>query len=160
MKTHLCTAVLVVLLPVSAVAQNTVSELDAYWDEVSRTVEEGDFEGYGVLYHADAVLVTLGSGSQPIGAALDGWRQLFVDTREGRARASVEFRMTQRLNDATTAHETGLFRYVFAPEGAEESAAVVHFEALLVKNDGSWLMLMEYQKEAGTAEEWEAAGRL
>jgi ketosteroid isomerase-like protein len=146
------------LLAVPGAAHGQVTtELDAFWAEMSRTVEEGDFEGYGALYHPDAVLVMLSSGSVPIGNALDGWKQLFVDTQEGRAEASVEFRFTSRLNDTTTAHETGIFRYSFKPADGEAQVAPVHFESLLVKKDGKWLMVMEYQKSQATAEEWAAA---
>lgn len=143
-------------LPTSGLTQVT-EELDAFWMEVARTVEEGDFDGYAALYHPDAVLVTDGSASQPISSALAGWRQLFVDTAAGRASAGVTFRFTQRLNDSTTAHETGLFQYRFAPRGGVEQVATVHFTALLVKRDGGWRMLMEHQKSPGTEEEWEAA---
>ncbi len=155
------TAALLVLLgalpaPVSA---QVTGELDAYWAEASRTVVEGDFEGYAELYHPDAVLVMQGRGSVPIASALDGWKQLFVDTRDGKATADVEFRLTGRLNDATTAHETGIFRYAFEPDEGDASVSLVRFEALLVKRDGRWLMLMEYQQDPATQEEWEAAGR-
>lgn len=149
-----------VLLPgvaAPAAAQVTV-ELDAYWADVSRTVLEGDFEGCADLYHPDAVLVSLGSGtSHAIAEALEGWEQYFVDTREGRVEASVEFRFTQRLHDATTAHETGMFRYRLEPVDGEPVDAIVHFEGLLVKKDGEWLMLMEYQKDPATEAEWEEA---
>ena len=145
------------LLPQSAHAQ-VADELDAYWAEVSRTVAEGDFESYAALYHPDAVLVSgFSNESFPISRALEGWRQGFVDTAEGRAEAGVDFRITQRLHDGTTAHETGIFRYTLTPENGEPIVAVVDFEALLVKKDGEWLMVMEYQKGEATEEEWEAA---
>ncbi len=148
---------LVLITAVPSAAQIT-TELDAYWAEVSRTVAEGDFDGYADLHHPDAVLVSLGSGSSyPIADALAGWEQGFVDTREGRAEASVEFRLIQRLHDGTTAHETGIFRYRLKPTEGEPVDALVHFEALLVKKDGEWRILMEYQKEPATEEEWEAA---
>lgn len=145
------------VVPPTASAQ-VVTELDAYWAEVARTVVEGDFEGYATLYHPDAVLVMVGSGTVPISGALETWKQGFDDTREGRAVAGVEFRLTERLNDGSTAHETGMFRYTFESEGGDQQVALVHFEALLVKKDGKWLMVMEYQKEPATAEEWKAAG--
>jgi hypothetical protein len=139
------------------VAQVT-GELDRYWAEVSRTVEEGDFAGYKALYHADAVMVSdYSDDSYPIASAFDGWEQGFTDTREGRAEASVRFRFTRRLNDASTAHETGIFNYRFESDG-QVSDQYVHFEALLVRKDG-WLMMMEFQKAPATPEEWEAAGR-
>jgi len=151
-------ALAVLALSPSLTHAQTIDELDAYWAELSRTVEEGEFEGYAALYHPDAVLVSLGSGtSYPIAQALAGWKQGFDDTAAGRAEAGVDFRLTQRLNDGTTAHETGIFRYTFSPEGGETTVAPVHFEALLVKQDGEWLMLMEYQKGMATEQEWEAA---
>jgi hypothetical protein len=150
-------AAVLLALPATAPAQVT-TELDAYWAQVSRTVEEGDFEGYSELYHPDAVLVMRGSGTVPIGDALAGWKQLFVDTHAGKAVAGVEFRLTERLSDATTAHETGMFRYTFEPEEGDDAISLVWFEALLVKRDGRWLMVMEYQKDPATDEDWVAAG--
>jgi len=132
--------------------------LDAFWDEMSRTVAEGDLDGYAALYHPDAVLVTLDPPSSvPIAEALTGWAPGFEDTREGRAAARVEFRFTRRIHDPTTAHETGMFRYVFHPRGGEPSPATVHFEALLVRVEGEWRMVMEFQKEPATEAEWSAA---
>ena len=141
------------------VVESQVStELDDYWAEVSRTVEEGDFEGYSQLYHPDAVLVSLGSGaSYPIARALEGWEQGFLDTRAGRVKASVAFRFTQRLHDETTAHETGIFRYTAEPEDGSQTVVMVHFEGLLVRKDGAWLMVMEYQKRPATEEDWKMA---
>ena len=145
------------VLPPTASAQ-VVTELDTYWAEVARTVAEGDFDGYSTLYHSDAVLVMQGSGTVPIAGALAAWKQGFDETREGSAVAGVEFRLTERLNDESTAHETGMFRYTFKSEDAEEQVAHLHFEALLVKKNGKWLMVMEYQTEPATDAEWDAAG--
>ena len=148
----------VLLWPSPSAAQGT-DGLDAFWSEMSRTVAEGDFEGYAGLYHPDAVLVTLDpESSAPIAEALEGWEPGFADTREGRMAAEVAFRFTRRIHDATTAHETGMFRYVSHPRGGEPTPATVHFEALLVRVDGRWRMVMEFQKEPATEEEWEAAG--
>ncbi len=157
MDLRFAVAAVLLALPPTASAQ-VAPELDAYWAEVSRTVTEGDFDGYAALYHPDAVLVAGGSGTYPIGNALAGWKQGFDDTREGKAEAGVEFRFTGRVNDETTAHETGMFRYTLKSRDGEDAVSLVHFEALLVKKDGRWLMLMEYQKESATNEEWDAAG--
>lgn len=145
--------------PADPVADDAATaELDAYWAELARTVEEGDYEAYAAAYHPDAVLVSRGSRtSYPIANALAAWKPGFEDTAAGHAEAGVEFRFTERLNDATTAHETGMFRYFIQPEGEEAQVALLHFDALLVKRDGRWQMIMEYQKEPATDAEWEAA---
>lgn len=130
-------------------------ELDAYWREVARTVSEGDFEGYKATCHKDGVLV---NGTQkttyPLSQALEKWQQGFLDTRAGKMRAQVEFRFSRRWGDATTAHETGIFRYVAVDAAGQGRTNHVHLEALLVKQ-GTWKILMEHQKAPATTEEWQ-----
>lgn len=136
-----------------------LAELDTFWAEVSRTVHDGDFEGYKATYHEDAVVVfTTGENkaSLSISKALRNWKQDFIDTKAGRTQNSVEFRFSQRIGDETTAHETGIF--VFQSKDGSVKAnpkQFIHFEALLVKRDNAWLMVMEYQKSKATEEEWE-----
>lgn len=147
-------ALALILSATANVHAQVTAELDAYWAEVSRTVGEGDFEGYSATYHRDAVVI-FGMASQPISAALAAWESGFADTREGRNTASVDFRFSVRRNDATTAHETGIFRYEARSPSGEGTAQYLHFEALLVKRDG-WKMLMEFQRDPASEAEWEA----
>ena len=161
MKSALMSLVVAVPLMVWAepITAQGVDALDAYWSEVSRTVKEGDFEGYSGLYHSEAVLVsTSAQTSYAIAQALEGWESGFLDTRQGNTEASVAFRFTQRLHDEATAHETGIFRYTLREADGSETASMVHFQALLVLKEGEWLMVMEYQQHEATQAEWEAAG--
>ena len=141
-------------LPLSA--QNITDELDAYWAEVSRTVAEGDFEGYSAAYHPDAVLVFASNNqSVPLQQALAGWKPGFDQTANGDMTASVSFRFSQRLVSETTAWEKGIFNYQSeSDQGA--GGAMVHFTALSIKKDGRWLMLMENQMSEATQAEWDA----
>jgi len=135
-------------------------ELDRYWAEVARTVQAGDYEGYGATYHPDAVCVfTTGKNkrSSPIDEQLALWKPGFVDTQAGKVKNKVEFRFSQRVGDHATAHETGIFFFTSADkDGKILSAGGVHFESLLVKRNGKWLALMEYQKSKATQAEWDA----
>lgn len=139
------------------VSARTSAELNAFWNESERTVREGDFQAYAALYHPDAVLVRSGSGdSVPIGTALTGWREGFEQTARGEAAAELEIRIGTRLASASTSHETGIFRYESRPAVGAPTVALVHFEALVVKVDGSWLWMMEFQKGPATEAQWEA----
>ena len=154
---HAVACLVLVIAVAPGVEAQTVAELDAFWAEMSRTVEKGDFESYSALYHPDAVLVSgFENASYPIRGALARWEQLFIDTRSGAAEASVSFRLSQRLHDETTAHETGIFNYRFRPTSGEAQDQYVHFQALLVKKDGRWQLVMEYQLSPATPVEWEA----
>ena len=145
---------LIALFLISGV-QDPTQELDAFWIEASRTVEEGDFEGYANTFHPDAILVNGISGnSYPISNALQGWKQGFDDTKAGKMKASVEFRFSKRFHSETTSFETGIFKYTSQNSGEEESTVYIHLEALLSKTNGEWKLLMEHQVSIATEDEW------
>lgn len=133
-----------------------LSELDQFWAQISRAVGEGDFEAYRATCHADGVLVSGSSKkSIPLAKAVAGWKQGFADTKAGTIKAGVQFKFTQRWGDATTAHETGIFRYFTIKADGQLKEEFVHFEVLLVKK-GTWQTLMEYQKSTASKAEWDA----
>ncbi len=137
-------------------ANARTNELDAYWAEVSRAVAEGDFKGYSATCHKAGVLVSgTTQTSQPLSEALARWKKDFVQTKSGKIKASVKFRFSQRIGDKTTAHETGMFLYTSVDSEGTRKEDYIHLEALLVKKQ-TWKILMEYQKSAGTAQEWAA----
>ena len=144
--------------PVDEATRARLVELDAYWAEVSRAVNTGDFDAYVATIHPDGVLVS-GSKqfSQPLAEALKRWKKEFDATKAGTMTASADFRFAQRYSDATTAHETGILLYRQNDKLAGRTIAeYVHFEALLLKRDGKWQIVMEYQKSKATVKEWEA----
>ena len=143
----------------SAADSIRLTELNQYWSALSRTVREGDFEGYKATYHKDAVCVfTTGQKkvSAPIDAQLELWKPGFTETKSGITRNEVAFRFSQRVGSPTTAHETGIFYFTSTGKDGKVSGGRVHFESLLVKQNGKWVALMEYQKSRATQEEWEA----
>ena len=135
-----------------------IAELNQYWAEISRTVAEGDFEGYAAAYHEDAVVVfTTGENktSVSIAKALANWKPGFIDTKAGKTINNVSFRFSQRVGSETTAHETGIFAFQSKDgTGKTSPKQYVHFDALLIKRDTTWLMVMEYQKSKATKAEW------
>lgn len=134
-----------------------LAELDVYWAEVSRSVKKGDFAGYQAGCHEKAVLV---SGSKrvsyPLSQALVRWKKEFDDTKAGTRESSVEFRFAHRYGDATTAHESGVFCYTWRQGDGDPTPEYVEFEALLLKENGTWKILMEYQKSAVEKAKWDA----
>jgi hypothetical protein len=137
-------------------ATDRLQELDAYWKEVSRCVGEGDFKGYSATCHEEGVLVAGTSNkAYSLNKALSNWEKNFINTKSGKMPAGVEFRLSKRLGDESTAHETGMFLYWEVKEGKRINE-YIHLEALLIKKNGRWLMLMEYQKSKGTKAEWDA----
>jgi hypothetical protein len=138
-----------------------IAEIDkSYWKEISRTVKEGDFEGYKATCHENAVLVTTSGKnkqSYPMTEALARWKQGFTNTKQGKQMDNVSFRFSQRIGSETTAHETGIFYFTSHDStGKLIAESYTHLEALLVKQGDKWLCLMEYQKSKATREEWDA----
>jgi len=136
-----------------------LAQLDKFWSEVRAAVQNGDYERYKTTCHPSGVLVSgAKKASYPLSKALAGWKQGFLDTKSGKMKASVEFRFSQRLGDETTAHETGIFHYWTVDANGIRNDHYVHFEALLVKENG-WQTMMEYQKDPASENEWEKLKR-
>ena len=148
---------IVTLVPLQAHAQVT-TELDALWADVARSVATGDADLYLSTYHPDAIFVSARRGiTRTVAEDVEANRAAWNDTRDGRARRSVEFRFTERLNNETSAHEVGIFRYASTEADGSTRVVLIHFEAALVKKDGVWLQLLERQTSDATAAEWDAA---
>jgi len=142
-------------LVLAAEKSNRLEELDAFWKKISLSVKEGDLASYRNSCHRDAVLVTgVKKKSYPLEQALKRWKTEFDATRDGEINATVVFRFSHRYGDKSTAHEKGMFVYSSQKPGEEWKRDYIHFEGLLVKKNGRWLMMMEYQKSVGTKEEW------
>lgn len=138
-----------------------ITEIDkTYWSEISRTVKEGDYEGYAATCHTNSVLVTTSvenKRTEPMTSALARWKQGFLNTKNGKQMDNVQFRFSQRIGDATTAYETGIFYFTSHDStGKLISESYTHLEALLVKEGNRWLCLMEFQKSKATRAEWDA----
>ena len=130
-----------------------IIELDVFCEEVSRTINDGDFDGYAATFHEKATYVSEINGKAfPIANALAGWEKDFVDTKAGVRKSSVEFKFEKRLGDSTAAYESGIFYYSFEEKG-EKKDYYINFDGLLVK-DVTWKMMMEYQKSKATKEDW------
>lgn len=132
-------------------------DLNVYWSQVISAVEEGDFDGYANTFHIDAVLVSDVSGqSYPIAKALSGWKAGFDSTANGEITVSLEFKMSKRLHDDSTAHETGIFKYQSTDQGGKTVTALIHFESLIIKQGNDWKMIMERQIKPASDDEWNA----
>ena len=137
--------------------QDLIRELDQYWARVSQAVKTGDLKAYRATCHSDGVLVSgKGGKSELLSEALVRWGKEFTDTKAGKMKAQVEFRFSDRKMGKNTVHETGIFLYSSQIKGEEWKKEYIHFEALLVKKNGEWQILMEFQKSPASEAEWSA----
>ena len=128
------------------------------WTVVSTTVVEHDIAGMAATYHPDAVVVTP-QGTMPVARALAGWGQSMEAMKRNGSRASVAFRFSLRQDGAETAFESGMFNYAVTDSAGATTRYIIPFEALLVRKDARWLILMERQFAAGDEAAWNAMAR-
>ena len=137
-------------------AGDTSAEIDRdVWSVISRTVVESDIEGMAATYHPDAVFVSE-RGTVAIADQLDKWGRDMVDMKQAGTTAKVAFRLIRRQDDERTAFETGMFKYTSTTKSGDPTSYRIPFEALLVKKDGRWLIVMERQHAAVDEAAWAA----
>jgi ketosteroid isomerase-like protein len=140
-------------------AEPSSGAIDAQvWTAVSTTVVEHDIAGMGATYHPDAVVVTP-QGTMPIARALAGWGKSMEAMKQNGSRASVAFRFSLRQDGAETAVEAGMFNYAMTDSTGATTRYIIPFEALLVRKDDRWLIVMERQLAAADEAAWNAMAR-
>lgn len=134
----------------------TSAAIDAdVWAPIAASVVNDDIAAMGRTYHPDAVLVS-DNGTRSIATALAGWGKDMVANKAKGIRATVEFRFTKRQDDAETAFETGVFKYTVIDKAGVSTPSYRRLEALLVKRQGKWRIVMERQLDAVTESTWNA----
>ena len=134
---------------------SSAREIDrGIWSAVTATVAAEDIVGMGRLYSPEAVLVTP-KGTTPIKETLERWGRDMVAAKARGDKATVEFRFSLRQDDSTTAFEAGIFKYTVITKVGVSRPQFHPFEALLVKSNGVWRVLMERQFGAVTQAEWD-----
>ncbi|MEP7116699.1 MAG: hypothetical protein ABI880_03915 [Acidobacteriota bacterium] len=130
------------------------------WGPVAASVSDDDIVAMGRTYHPAAVLVAK-DGTKLIAAALDGWGKDIQTAKKNGVRATVAFRFSTRRDDATSAFETGIFKYTTTDRAGVSTSSYTTMEALLTNYEGAWRILMEHQLGATTEAAWNAlpAGR-
>ena len=155
---QLTSALFLTLLVTPAYAQSNANSaaIDReVWMPVAASVKNDDIVAMGKTYHPDAILVTR-SGTKRISEALSGWGKDMVTNKGKGITATVEFRFSQRQDDAETAFETGMFKYTTKDKAGVSTPRYIKMEALLVKAGGKWRMIMEHQLEAVDEAAWNA----
>ncbi len=138
-----------------APAASSTQELDReIWSVLSATVANDDIVGMGRVYFPDAVLVSP-RATTAIKETLERWGSDMVAAKAKGNRANVEFRFTQRLDNATTAFDSGLFKYTVIEKSGASSSKYHPFEILLAKTSGKWLILMERQFAEVSQDAWD-----
>ncbi len=124
------------------------------WSAISASVVNADIAAMARTYHPDAVLVS-SAGTRPIRQALDGWGKDMASSKANGTRATVEFRFSLRQDDAETAFEAGVFKYTVIDRAGVGTPSYRRLETLLVKQNGTWRILMERQLDAVSQQVWD-----
>ncbi len=136
--------------------RSTAAEIDAdVWTPIAAAVAKDDITGMGRAYHGGAVLVTP-ERTRPISEALTSWERDMLANKAKGIRATVALRFANRQDDVSTAFESGIFKYTLIDRGGTAKPSYRRFEALLVKREGKWRILMERQLDAVTESAWNA----
>ena len=147
----------IVLVQFSFAEINIIEELDRSWISMKRSIKNGDFRKFKTMYHRDAIMVNgIKDSTYSIRNAFDGWEQGFKDTRAGAIDADLELKFSRRIFDNYTAHETGIFHYYTINESGEITDSFIHFEALWIKKQNKWFMIMENQISRASKSEWDS----
>jgi len=125
------------------------------WSAISASVVNQDIDAMAATYHPDAVVVTPGR-TIPARTQLPQWGKDMETAKARGETATVEFRFTKRVDNIDTAFETGMFKYTVVDSAGKATSYHIPMEALLVRLNGRWVVVMEHQFATVSAQDWDA----
>lgn len=129
------------------------------WIPVMESVREADYDQHAATFHPSAIMVfEMDSRTMLASEFLKNVKTGFAKRKGGPKTTTVQFRFNQRLHDECTAFESGVFLFRSPDKEGVVKDHYIHFEFLLIYENGRWLTLMEKQKQRVTITEWNAAG--
>ena len=141
-------------------SDKVTQELDAYWAEMARALNEGDHEAMVQLYHPDAIWEGGSGDSLMISLErepLMAFKAYLDEILAGNEHARIEFKFSSRLHDAITAHEIGMIHSYSGSTGSEPVHGYFKLDSYLVKKNDRWVMIVENQThQVLTREDWNA----
>lgn len=139
--------------------QNIAAQIDQeIWIPLVESVRTADFEMHAATYHPSAVVVFTNKDSTISGRQfLANIKPDFEKRQGGPEDTILKFRFNRRIDNEDTAFETGIFAFSTLDENGDWQTAYRTLEALLIRENGKWLMLMEHQDMADEAD-WNEAG--
>lgn len=161
MKRLTALAALVLSIPITATAQSAASSAstaaidEQVWHAISASVADQDINAMAATYHPDAVIVHAG-GTLFARDQLPRWGKDMEAARAKGETATVEFRFSKRLDNAGTAFEIGMFKYTVIDSAGKPAPIHIPMEALLLRANGRWVIVMERQFAAAGPQEWDA----
>jgi len=155
-------AAIILALPAGAAGQSaapagaaasTAAIDQQVWAAISASVVDQDIDAMAATYHPDAVVVTP-AGTTPARLQLPKWGKDMVAAKAKGETATVEFRFSKRVDNADSAFEIGMFKYTVIDGAGKATSYHIPMEALLVRANGRWVVVMERQFAAVTADDW------
>jgi ketosteroid isomerase-like protein len=133
------------------------------WVPFSEAYAAGDAERYIALHTTDLIRATGGiwAGLQDLNTYGANSRQFFKNNVDAKRRAEIAFTFFERVADASTASERGIYRFTSIGEDGSRQHHYGKFHVFLRKTGGQWKIAVDYDSdEDGTVGEADFAAGL
>jgi ketosteroid isomerase-like protein len=144
----IATLILLYLITNSAIAQNT-----NHFRQINQDVWEAFYKAFDQLDHKymveihDEDLIRIPAGQKIIldyQTYMDNYQKSFAAAKEENSTRSIELRFFERIANDSVASERGIYKLTIDKESLDERNFYGQFHVLLIKENGVWKILMDY----------------
>ncbi len=125
------------------------------WVPFSKAYSDMKADPY-IALHSNSLIRVMGDVRfvEPYDGFVKNMKSMFDNLGKQKAKLSIEFRFTERIANADTASERGIYEFIITDSTGKKTKIYSRFHTFLKKEGGKWKIVMDYDSsEKGAANE-------
>lgn len=146
-----------------AQSKENLKEINQTWEKFYKAFETLDYNLMAEIHSEDLIRVSGGRRIIDYNTDISNYKASYKRDKDAGQTNHISLRFFERINNATTASERGIYKLVRNKGTEKEQAYYGQFHVLFKKKDGTWMITMDYDSsEGGTVgeEQYEKASAI
>lgn len=127
---------------------NTLKEINTTWEKFAMAFETLDAQLFADIHSKQLIRVSGGQRITNYDDYINSYKVRFQNAKENGVSNQISLRFFERIHNDSVASERGVYKLVRTAMG-ESLAFYGQFHVLFKKEDGKWMILLDYDSSEG-----------
>jgi|GEM_PF-1268240 len=128
--------------------EQNLEEINDVWGDFMKAFANNDYTLMAEIHSKKLIRIGGGNNIRDYKAYIDGYKETFENANAASTKNNIELRFFERISDAKTASERGIYKLTRTTNG-EEQSFYGEFHVLFKKKGGKWKIIMDYDNNNG-----------
>lgn len=137
--------VFLVIHPVRSQSIENIKQINGIWVKFCQAFDSSDYESFNSIHSTEVMRISSDANRIMLSEDyMNANKEYFNNFKNNNIKCEISLRFFERMNNDSFASERGIYKFIFNKGTEKEQIYYGKFHALLVKENGVWRILMDY----------------